>query len=138
MTLNDKTNKLPSLIFYELNEVPMKVVKSYIKSRKNSNIEKLAQTFISTTVTQDQGELHPWTTWPTLHRGVCNKKHKIQFLNQDLSEANKQYPPIWVYLLSKGIDIGIFGSLQSYPPITGANVKFYLPDTFSYLRVRSL
>ena len=29
------------------------------------------------------------------------------------------------------IDVGIFGSLQSYPPIRNKNIKFHLPDTFS-------
>ena len=84
-------NKSPSLIFYELNEVPLKVVKSYIKKHKNSNIAKLSQFFICKTVTKDQEELHPWTTWPTIHRGVCNTKHKIHFLNQDLSEVNNKF-----------------------------------------------
>ena len=31
------------------------------------------------------GELHPWSTWPTVHRGVTNETHRINFINQDLS-----------------------------------------------------
>ena len=121
----------PSLILYELNEVPLKVINSYIHLRKNSNISKLAESYLVPTVTYDIGELHPWTTWPTVHRGVNNSKHKIQFLNQNLDHANKDYPPIWQYLLENGVDIGVFGSLQSYPPLSGDNVKFYIPDTFA-------
>ena len=56
--------------------------------------------------------------------------HKIRFINQDLTPA-KIYPPIWEVLAKKGITIGIFGSLQSYSPLEGENIKFYVPDTFS-------
>ena len=82
------------------------------------------------TITTDEGELHPWSTWPTVHRGVDNTIHQIKFINQDLSEA-KPWPPIWEVLLGKNISVGIFGSLQSYPPIYNKLVKFYLPDTFA-------
>ena len=34
-------------------------------------------------------------------------------------------------LLKKNKTIGIFGTLQSFPPIENKKVKFYLPDTFS-------
>ena len=61
---------------------------------------------------------------------VNNKVHKIRFLNQDLSYASK-WPPIWETLAKSEINIGIFGSLQSYPPMVNKNVSFYLPDTFS-------
>ena len=74
--------------------------------------------------------MHPWTTWPTLHRGVNNNYHGIQFINQPLDYA-KKYPPIWEVLQRNGIKVGVFGSLQSYPPIVSENISFYLPDTFS-------
>ena len=35
----------------------------------------------------DEGELHPWSTWPTVHRGVNNNLHKIRFINQDLKKC---------------------------------------------------
>ncbi|KGG16344.1 MULTISPECIES: hypothetical protein [unclassified Prochlorococcus] len=123
--------KPPNLIVYELNEVPKRVIDHYILHRPYSNISKLYKrgSFIET-VTRDSGELHPWSTWPSVHRGVTNDLHDIRFINQDLSCASK-YPPIWQVLEKSGISIGIFGSLQSYPPYKGGNVKFYLPDTFS-------
>ncbi|MDC3170813.1 hypothetical protein OA860_00425, partial [Prochlorococcus sp. AH-716-E13] len=97
-----------------------------------SNLAKIYKrgTF-KVTRTKDNGELHPWSTWPSLHRGVPNYEHNIRFINQDLDVANKNFPPFWVDLASSGIDVGIFGSLQSFPPIYGDNYKFYLPDTFS-------
>ena len=84
-----------------------------------------------TTVTRDEGELHPWTTWPTLHRGVTNNVHNIRFINQSLTDC-QAFPPIWEVLQSAGKRVGVFGSLQSYPPPnTCAGYEFYVPDTFS-------
>ncbi len=119
------------LILYELNEVPLKLLKHYSEVRPHSNISYLLnQGNILKTTTDDKGELHPWSTWPTVHRGVTNETHKINFINQDLSIA-KKWPPIWEKLARTKISIGIFGSLQSFPPYIHENTKFYLPDTFS-------
>ena len=65
-----------------------------------------------------------------MHRGVPIEKHKLNFINQDKSESNK-YPPIWEIILNSGKDIGVHGSLQSYPPFINKNTKFFLPDTFA-------
>jgi len=119
------------LIIYELNEVPWRVIDWYMRLRPNSAIAHLlscTQTF--TTVTKDEGELHPWTTWPTFHRGVTNSQHNIRFLNQSLIEA-MPYPAIWETLSQAGKRVGVFGSLQSYPPPEKDAYEFYIPDTFS-------
>ena len=119
------------LIIYELNELPKKLLNYYINIKPNSNLSKLKKNgFYLDTFTTDSGELHPWTTWATFYRGVDNRSHKITSLNQE-REYEDIYPPIWKRLLQKNKTIGIFGSLQSYPPIIHEGVKFYLPDTFS-------
>tara|TARA_Y100001968_G_scaffold192852_1_gene176811 strand:+ start:844 stop:2214 length:1371 start_codon:yes stop_codon:yes gene_type:complete len=119
------------LVLYELNEVPRRLIDLYVNKRPNSTIAKIAKSSsIVNTYSNDIGELHPWTTWPTVHRGVTNKIHKIQFINQDLTFASK-WPPIWEILAKKGIPIGVFGSLQSYPPLNNDKTLFYLPDTFA-------
>ena len=119
------------LIIYELNEVPVKVLKKYINNFPNSNLSYIYKNGIfHKTYTTDDGELHPWSTWPTVHRGVNNKIHQIRFINQDLDSA-KKWPPIWEVLIQNKKTIGIFGSLQSYPPIKNKFVSFYLPDTFA-------
>lgn len=125
----DKSNN--KLILYELNEVPMKLINLYSKIKPDSNLTSLIKNGkLRPTITHDVGELHPWSTWPTVHRGVNNNIHNIRFINQDLKCA-KAWPPIWETISLNDISIGIFGSLQSYPPIINKNVKFYLPDTFS-------
>ncbi len=119
------------IILYELNEVPRDLLEKYIKLKPNSTIANiLKNSKLFDTYTNDIGELHPWTTWPTLHRGVNNNKHNIQFINQEL-KINEKFPPIWDILQKNGISVGVFGSLQSYPPIKSKFIKFFLPDTFS-------
>ncbi len=121
------------IILYELNEVPKKIIETFIKLRPKSTISKIInRSKLIETYTNDTGELHPWTTWPTLHRGVNNNLHNIQFINQELeNNINLKYPPIWDILQKNKISVGVFGSLQSFPPIKSNYVKYYLPDTFA-------
>ena len=87
-----KKNKL---LLYELNEVPLRVLKLYVKEKPHSSFAYLLNKgLMAKTFTFDEGELHPWSTWPTVHRGVSNKKHNIKFINQDLNCA-KEFKPIW-------------------------------------------
>lgn len=117
------------LICYELNEVPWRVIDHYISLKPNSalaNVMKNSQTY--TTHTKDSGELHPWTTWPTQHRGVYNDDHDIRFINQEILT---DYPPIWEILSQHDISTGVFGSLQSWPTPKNNRYSFYVPDTFA-------
>lgn len=116
------------IIQYELNEVPWKVVDFYLSYKPKSNLGKILEHSISlTTRTYDDGELHPWSTWPTLHRGVYNQEHHIRFINQ---EIDSKFEPIWQILKNNGKTVGVFGSLQSYPFLSEA-YAFYIPDTFA-------
>jgi hypothetical protein len=56
--------------------------------------------------------------------------HNIRFINQSLAKA-QAYPPIWETLKDKGKRVGVFGSLQSYPPPSADGYEFYVPDTFA-------
>lgn len=129
-SLDSFRGRLP-LIVYELNEVPWRIIDWYIGLKPASNFARILQrSACFTTVTHDSGELHPWTTWPTVHRGVYNSEHNIRFINQDLSSA-KHFPPIWETLVDRGFKVGVFGSLQSYPVPSGGKYSFYVPDTFA-------
>ena len=123
---------MKKLLIYELNELPKKLLLDYIRLKPQSTLSELYRngTF-RITKTKDKGELHPWSTWPTFYRGVNNNIHKIQFINQDKTFAENRYPPVWNILAKKGVSIGVFGSLQSYPPPDLENINFYLPDTFA-------
>ena len=81
------------LIIYELNEIPRRLVDYYIETFPKSYLALICQEgIIMNTFTKDSGELHPWSTWPTVHRGVYNDLHNIRSINQDLS-FSKKYPP---------------------------------------------
>lgn len=120
---------MSKIILYELNEVPWCVIDTFVEKYPTSTLASLLKESIQyTTLTKDSGELHPWTTWPTLHRGVYNDTHDIRFLNQEITT---NYKPTWEFVAEKGIATGVFGSLQSWPiPKTG-HYPFYIPDTFS-------
>ena len=121
---------MKKIISYELNEVSWKVIDFYINNRTKSNLEKILKSSHQfTTYTRDTEELHPWSTWPTMHRGVYNDFHDIRFINQDLSSSSK-YPPVWDFLIKSGFSVGIFGSLQSGGANYSKNYKFHIPDTF--------
>jgi hypothetical protein len=121
------------VIFFELNEVPYKVIHHFCKLYPESNLAKvLLKGRKYETYAEDQGHLSPWVTWPTLHRGITNEKHFISDFGQDLTEQEKQYPAVWNMLSKKGVKVGLFGSLHTYPlPQHTENLSFYVPDTFA-------
>lgn len=111
--------------------MPWRVIDFYTQNYPHSALAKLlTHSFQWETHTRDSGELHPWSTWPTMHRGVTNDQHHIRFLNQNLNNA-KDYPPLWDLLLEQGKKVGLFGPLQSYPVNSHPLMCFHLPDTFS-------
>jgi len=120
-------------ILFELNEVPIRVVKHYAEKHRGSAFARIldrGQHF--DTYTRDEGHLSPWITWPTLHRGVSNQQHGIAALGQDVSETDRKFPPIWKQLTDAGKRVGMFGSLHSYPlPDDADRYAFYVPDTFA-------
>lgn len=120
-------------VLFELNEVPLRVVRHFAQRHPHSSFAKLLATGRRwETVTPDEGHLSPWITWPTLHRGVSSKEHHIVALGQDVSEANRKFPPLWSLLTRAGRRVGLFGSLHSYPPPAEIDgYDFYVPDTFA-------
>jgi hypothetical protein len=121
------------IIFFELNEVPYKIIHHFCKLYPESNLAKLATVGRKyETYSEDLGHLSPWVTWPTVHRGVTNEKHFISDFGQDLHEQEEQYPAIWNILGKQGVKVGLFGSLHTYPlPKDVENFSFYVPDTFA-------
>ncbi|MBK9593754.1 MAG: hypothetical protein IPO32_20500 [Crocinitomicaceae bacterium] len=62
---------------------------------------------------------------------VTNEKHFISDFNQDLTQTDKEFPPIWKILADNKIKGGVFGSLHSYPlPQNFENYSFVL-DVFA-------
>lgn len=122
---------LKHLLLLEINEVPWSVYDAYVDDGRFLNIKKLLKSSHRlTTVCSDTGHLSPWVTWPTIHRGVPDYIHKIKDLGQDASTF--QGVPIWDEYLKLNLSVGIFGSMQSWPPKFPGKSGFYVPDTFSH------
>jgi hypothetical protein len=125
--IKDETDM--KIICYELNEVPWTVVDNYIAKKPNSSLAKIVQNSCQlTTVTYDSGELTPFFTWPTLHRGVYNDVHKIYFINQEILTS---YAPVWEILAQQNYKVGVFGSLHSWPIPDSQTYSFFVPHTFA-------
>jgi hypothetical protein len=122
-----------AFILFELNEVPIRVVRHFAGRHPRSAFARMLDQGRSwDTVTPDQGHLSPWVTWPTLHRGVSSSDHHIVALGQDVAETDRRFPPIWKLLTDAGRRVGLFGSLHSYPPPANLDFyDFYVPDTFA-------
>jgi len=121
------------IIFLEANEIPWRILDFYTTHNPNSRLA----TFVPVchryeTLAADTCPLSPWITWPTLHRGVNSEVHNILHFGQDLSQADKKYPPIWQLLMEAGTRTGVFGPLHSSPlPEDAKRYDFFLPDTFA-------
>ena len=124
---------MKKIILFELNEVPFRIIDYFTDGHPESTLAKaLPNCRKFETFSEDSGHLSPWTTWPTVHRGVPNNSHFIANFGQDLSEIDSEFPPIWRILAEAGLSVGVCGSLHSYPmPKSLDGYSFYLPDTFA-------
>jgi len=121
------------ILLLEMNEIPYRVIDYYTNEHHESVIQRLLERSKAyLTICEDQIELDPWISWPTLHRGVIDEQHQVLHLGQTLDYANNTYPPTWEILASEGCQIGIFGSLHSSArPKDLRNYRFYVPDFFA-------
>lgn len=121
------------VVLFELNEVPWRVMDWFCDRNPRSALARMRNAGRHfETHTEDKGTLHPWVTWPGVHRGVDNTRHGIAHLGQDIGDVDKAFPTLWSYLSARGVSVGVAGSLQSYPlPGTKDNIRFYIPDTYA-------
>jgi hypothetical protein len=123
--------EMTPVLMLEMNEIPWRVIDRFSNSQRWPNLSHFFDTaHLYTSVAVDTGELSPWVTWPTLHRGMNNDGHNIRNLGQDPDTfAGKT---IWDELRAAGHSIGVFGSMQSWPPREPGPGGFYVPDTFAH------
>lgn len=123
---------MKKIIFFELNEVPHRIMKYFCGQRPDSTLTTI---FPSCRVYETHAEdrvLSPWVTWPSVHRGVTDAKHRIHDLGQPVAEIDKEFPTIWQKLSAHGLRVGVFGSLHSYPmPKDLEPYDFFVPDVFA-------
>src|SRR5688500_16209122 len=119
------------LLLLEINEIPWRLIDRHLSDPALSHLGRFfSRAAQYTSVAVDTGELSPWVTWPTLHRGMSNQQHGIKNLGQDPSTFRGK--PIWEEIREQGGTIGICGSMQSWPPIDPGPGGFYMPDTFAH------
>lgn len=120
------------LLLLEINEIPWRVIDRYRSDPRFGAIQSFfSRALTFTTITVDRpGMMDPWVTWPTLHRGMDNTRHNVKNLGQDPSTFRGV--PIWEEFRKRGLAIGVFGSLQSWPPVNPGSGGFYVPDTFAH------
>ena len=119
------------LLVLEINEIPWRILDRYANDAAYQNIHAfLHHSHQYTSLAVDTGELSPWVTWPTLHRGMNNDAHGVLNLGQD--PASFRGVPIWQTLRDTGMSIGICGAMQSWPPMEPGAGGFYVPDTFAH------
>jgi len=122
------------IILFEINEIPYRVIDHYASQHPRSHVARLMATAKQfETICEDQVELDPWISWPTLHRGVIDEQHRIFHLGQSLDFANRSYPPVWELLARSGRKVGIMGSIHSSTvPEDLSQYAFYVPDFFAH------
>jgi hypothetical protein len=128
-----RSHDMKNIVLFEANEIPPRLIDDYVARRPRSSLAKLVRTS-QTYVTRcdDEIELDPWISWPTLHRGVIDKDHRILHLGQTLEWADRTYPPIWRLLKAAHVEVGVFGSLHSSAvPSDAKQYCFYVPDYFA-------
>ena len=119
------------ILLLEINEVPWRLLDRYADRPEYPNLRAfLAGAHQFTTVAVDTGDLSPWVTWPTMHRGINNERHGIKNLGQDPSTFKGV--PVWEEIRRRGGSIGVFGSMQSWPPKDPGPGGFFVPDTFAH------
>ena len=117
------------IIILELNEVSPEIFNKFIglslKGKYKSDFYK--------TRTFDEGQLSPWITWATVHRGVTNTFHGINDINQYSDFADKTYPTIFQNCLDKGLSVGLVNTMHSGILADQENekYKFLIPEAFA-------
>jgi len=119
------------ILLLEINEIPWRLLDRYAGRPELRHLHRFLEgshQFTSRAV--DSGELSPWVTWPTIHRGMNNERHGIKNLGQD--PASFRGKAIWEEIREAGGSIGICGSMQSWPAREPGAGGFYIPDTFAH------
>lgn len=118
------------VLFYELNEVPWRIIDLFVAAEPSSNMARLLRIGQSvTTVSAEPEHLSPWRTWPTLHRSMYTAAHNSFDVGQD--PASFRGTDLWDVVADAGLRVGLFGPLQSWPPKTFPAGGFHVPDTFA-------
>lgn len=121
------------VLVLELNEVPWKVLYTFVEKHPKSAFAKiLSRCGRLDTHLPDSGQLHPKTSWQTFHRGVPDHVHQIREYNQLNSHGHSHNPTFWTLAQAAGKRVGCGASIGSWPlPENKKNIDFWFSDPFS-------
>jgi len=102
----------------EFNELSPTLLEEFIDAGELPNFRRLRDS-CETFVTDASGEvtLEPWVQWPTLHTGIPDRDHGIQYLGQARLVRGRGLAR---ELATAGFKVGVFGSMNlDYGPLNG-------------------
>ena len=126
---------MKNIINIEVNEIPSRLIEDYISQNPNSTLSLLAnkgqfELFPTICADIEKEKLYPSQTWASFNTGMEFSSHKAYWYSDPI-DSNVL---LWNRLASKGIRVGVAGSLHSskLPADLQRNEEyaFYIPDCF--------
>lgn len=117
------------VMLLEFNEINWRLMDPLMASGKLPTFARVKeQGAWGSPVSVDLGnKLDPWITWTTVYTGKPQEEHGVFFLEQPPESIRAKR--IWDMVADAGRSVGVFGSLNSWPPrpVRG----FWVPGTFA-------
>jgi hypothetical protein len=117
------------VLLVELNEITWNLIEPLMAQGKLPTFARLKRegTWAAPVSVDRPPQMDPWITWTTVHTGRPQSDHNVFFLQQPPETIGA--PRLWEICRDRGMSIGVYGSLCSWPP-RPAN-GFHVPDTFA-------
>ena len=117
------------VLLVELNEITWDLVDPLIEQGRLPTFARIKRegTWAAPMSVDLPPQLDPWITWTTLYTGRAQEDHNVFFLQQSPETIGARR--IWEICQERGLRVGVYGSLCSWPPrpVNG----YYVPDTFA-------
>jgi hypothetical protein len=117
------------VILFEINEISWDMMKPWLDRGELPNFRRLQErgAWAQTVADERPPLLEPWITWTTVHTGVPQSEHGVEFLEQPSDTVRAKR--LWQIVHEAGKKVGVFGSVGSWPPLPVDG--FFIPGGFS-------
>ncbi len=121
--------KRRKVLLIEINEITWDLIDPWIEEGKLPTFARLKRegAWGAPLSVDMPPQLDPWITWTTVYTGRTQDEHNVFFLQQPPESI--QAPRLWELCHERGLKVGVYGSLCSWPPQSVEG--FYVPDTFA-------
>ncbi len=119
-------NKKAKVLLYELDSGSWNILEPLLSKGKLPNINRLMNEGVYGILQSESPPISP-RVWTTIFTGKHSKKHGVEFFASTSSMVRQKR--LWDILNGKGLKVGVFGSLVTWPPypVNG----FMIPSIFS-------